>query len=374
MVLREWARDAHAAVDEAREALRHVADDPASMTDDEWVALLGASGPELEALCALADSARREVTDPDTVTFVVNRNLDTAVVSAGRDDVPPVEALVEEAWRLGATEVCMQGPVPAGAPADEYLRLIERVHGAAPDLHLHAFRPPEVRDAANRMGIPIPDFLRAARDAGLGSVPGTAAQILDDEVRSLLAGGRAPAVGEWIEVIEAAHAVGLFSTATMLYGHVETPRHQIAHLRLLVEIQSRTGGFSELIVMPMIPANAGPHLDGVATATVSERETRAVHAVARLLTLGHFDHLQVAWTKLDRDVVEQVLRGGVDDIGGLLLDGELMPEAGQEADRVLDVDELVDIAACIGRTPRQRTTAHADPPADRLVSIPQVRR
>ncbi|WAC56140.1 FO synthase [Gordonia sp. SL306] len=373
MVLREWARDAHAAVDEAREALRHVADDPASLTDDEWVALLGASGPELEALCALADAARREVTDPDTVTFVVNRNLDTAVVAAGRADVPAVEALVDEAWRLGATEICMQGPVPADAPPDEYLRLVERIHGAAPDLHLHAFRPPEVRDAANRMGVPIADFLRAARDAGLGSVPGTAAQILDNEVRSRLAGGGAPAVEEWIEVIEAAHGVGLFSTATMLYGHVETPRHQVAHLRLLTEIQSRTAGFSELIVMPMLPANAGPHLSGIATTSVSERETRAVHAVARLLTLGRFDHLQVAWTKLDRDVVEQVLRGGVDDIGGLLLDGELMPAAGQEAGRVLDVDDLVDIAARVGRAPRQRTTAHTDPPADRLVSIPQVR-
>ncbi|AZG48740.1 FO synthase [Gordonia insulae] len=373
MVLREWARDAHAAVDEAREALRHVADDPASLTDDEWVALLGATGSELDALCALADSARRRVTDGESLTFVVNRNLDTAVIAADRDDLPPLESLVDEARHLGATEICMQGPIPVDAPGDQYLRLVERIHAAAPDLHLHAFRPPEVRDAATRMGIPIVDFLRQAHDAGLGSVPGTAAQVLDDEVRAYLGNGVAPTVREWVETIETAHSVGLFSTATLLYGHVETPHHQVAHLRLLNGIQSRTGGFSELILMPMVPAMAAPHLHGVATSTVSRRETRAVHAVARLITLGRFDHLQVAWTKHDRDTTEQILVGGADDIGGLLLDGELMPSAGQEAGRVLDVDDLVDIAARVGRAPRQRTTAYTDPPADRVLPIPQVR-
>jgi 5-amino-6-(D-ribitylamino)uracil---L-tyrosine 4-hydroxyphenyl transferase len=373
MVLREWARDAHAAAEEAREALRHVSDDPATLTDDEWVTLLGASGPELDTLCALADTARRKVVDADALTFVVNRNLDTTVVASGREDVPSVEELAVEARELGATEICMQGPVPADAPSDEYLRLIERIHGAAPELHLHAFRPPEVRDAAGRMGVSISEFLSRARAAGLGSVPGTAAQILDDEVRDVLAGGTAPPVGDWIESIEAAHDAGLFSTATMLYGHVETPHHQVAHLRLLAEIQRRTGGFSELILMPMLPENAAPHLDGIATTTASVRETRAVHAVARLITLGSIDHLQVAWTKHDRETTELLLTGGADDIGGLLIDGTLMPSAGQEEGRVLDVDELVAIAGHVGRTPRQRTTGYDAPPADRLVDLGQVR-
>ncbi|MFW0786655.1 FO synthase [Gordonia sp. CPCC 206044] len=373
MVLREWARDAHAAAEDTRAALRHVADDPASLTDDEWVALLGASGSQLDELCATADSARRSVTDPDALTFVVNRNLDTTVVASGRSDVPALDALVDEAWRIGATEICMQGPIPDDAPADGYLRLIERVHATAPELHLHAFRPAEVRDGARRMDITVTEFLGRARDAGLGSVPGTGAQVLDDEVRAHLSGGAAAPVSAWVSSIEAAHGVGLFSTATLLYGHVETARQQVAHLRLLTEIQSRTGGFSELILMPMLPDTAPGHLAATATTAVSRRETRAVHAVARLLTLGHFDHLQVAWTKLDRDVVEELLRGGADDIGGLLLDGELMPGAGQEAGRVLSVDELADIAARVGRSPRQRTTRYTEPPADRLIPIPQVR-
>ncbi|GAB91090.1 hypothetical protein [Gordonia rhizosphera] len=373
MVLREWARDAQASAEEARVALRHVADDPSSLSDDEWVALLGAAGAELDELCELADGARRQVTDPDALTFVVNRNLDTAVIATPKSGDPSLEDLVDEARRLGATEICMQGPVPADAPAEDYLHLVERIHAAAPDLHLHAFRPTEVTDAATRLGISTTEFLRRAQAAGLGSVPGTAAQILDDEVRGALSGGSAPPAREWVQVIEAAHRIGLFSTATLLYGHVETPRQQVAHLRLLAEIQARTGGFSELIVMPLLPENAPPPLRPAATSTVSRRETRAVHAVARLLTLGRFDHLQVAWTKQEPEVVEELLRGGADDIGGLLLDGDLMPSAGQEAGRVLDVESLADIAARVGRVPRQRTTGYADPPADRLIPIPQVR-
>lgn len=369
MVLREWARDAVAETADVRAALRRVAADPASPTDDEWVALLGADGAELGELCAIADSARQAVTDPGALTFVVNRNFDTAVV-AGGGGVPELTDLVDEAWRLGATEICMQGPLPGDAPADGYLRLVERIHAAAPDMHLHAFRPPEVRDGASRMGIPIGEFLSRAREAGLGSVPGTAAQILDDEVRARLSGGTAPPVAEWVESIEAAHDTGLFSTSTLLYGHIESPAHVVAHLRLLNDIQYRTGGFSELIVMPMLPSAAPAQLG--ARGTASRRETRAVHAVARLLTFGRFAHVQVAWTKLDPDTVIEVLRGGADDIGGLLIDGVLMPEAGQEAGRVLSARQVADIAAAVGRRPMQRTTGYDVPPAALLTPIPQV--
>ena len=370
MVLREWARDAVAETADVRAALRRVAADPASPTDDEWVALLGADGPELDELCAIADAARRAVTDPGALTFVVNRNLDTTVIASGAAGVPELSALVDEAWQLGATEICMQGPIPADAPDDGYLRLIEQIHAVAPEMHLHAFRPPEVRDGASRMGMGIPEFLGTARDAGLGSVPGTAAQILDDELRAHLSGGSAPPVAEWIESIEAAHDVGLFSTSTLLYGHIETPRHVVAHLRLLNEIQDRTNGFSELIVMPMLPSAAPGHLG--ASGMASRRETRAVHAVARLLTLGRFAHVQVAWTKLDPDTVIDVLRGGADDIGGLLIDGALMPAAGQEAGRVMTALQVAAIAARVGRTPVQRTTGYGAPSAAMLTPLPEV--
>lgn len=370
MVLREWARDAVAETADVRAALRRAATDPASLTDGEWVALLGADGTELDELCAIADSARQTVTDPDALTFVVNRNFDTTVIASGADGVPELSALVDEAWQLGATEICMQGPIPVDAPDDGYLRLIEQIHAVAPEMHLHAFRPPEVRDGAARMGLSIPEFLSRARDVGLGSVPGTAAQILDDEVRARLSGGSAPPVSEWIESIEAAHDVGLFSTSTLLYGHVESSRHIVAHLRLLNEIQDRTGGFSELIVMPMLPSMAPAQLG--AHGLASRRETRAVHAVARLLTFGRIAHVQVAWTKLDPDTVIDILRGGADDIGGLLIDGVLMPAAGQEAGRVLSAQQVADIAAVVGRRPVQRTTGYDAPSAALLTPIPQV--
>ncbi|GAA1480875.1 hypothetical protein GCM10009624_13150 [Gordonia sinesedis] len=374
MVQRAWASDIRAPIDRVTTALTRLRDDAASLTDVDWEMLLGADGPHLEELCVLADAARARVTDPDALTFVVNRNLDTAVVSPPTAGQPTVEALVAEAHELGATEICLQGPVPADAPADDYLRLIDRIHTTAPDIHLHAFRPPEIRDAAHRMGIGIDEFLRRARTAGLGSVPGTAAQILDDEVRAPLAPtGTAPPVDEWITTIEAAHAAGLFSTATMLYGHIETPAQQIAHLRLLLDIQRRTGGFSELILMPLLPENTPAHLPRPA-ASASRRETRALHAVARLLTLGAIDHLQVAWTKLDPDTVDLLLRGGADDIGGVLLDGRLMPAAGPEAGRVLDPETLAAIAFRAGRVPVQRTTGYGVPAPDRLLPIPQVQR
>ncbi|MFT4125777.1 MAG: FO synthase [Gordonia sp. (in: high G+C Gram-positive bacteria)] len=371
MVLRAWAADHRAPIPAVSAALARAAADPAALTDADAVTLLGADGDHLDRLCALADAARRERIGADTLTFVVNRNLDTGVVTAlpATGDVS-VADLVREAVAAGATEICLQGPLPADAPADGYLRVVDQIAAAA-EVHLHAFRAPEIADAAARMGIGIAEFLTRARAAGLGSVPGTAAQILDDEVRAALApGGAAPPVGAWVDVITAAHAAGLFSTATMVYGHVETPAHQVAHLRLLTRIQQRTQGFSELILMPMVASNTPPHLRG--RPTVSVRETRAVHAVARLLTLGHLDHLQVAWTKFDAATVDALLTGGVDDIGGLLLDGTLLPDAGAEAGRVLDPATLLGFADRAGRTLVQRTTSYARPPADRLLPLDRV--
>lgn len=373
MVLREWARDDRAEAADVRAALHHVTDDPTSVTDAEWVTLLGAADADLEELCLLADTARREDVDADALTFVVNRNLDTSIVAAlPALGGPTLEDLVAEAWDLGATEICMQGPVPAHAPADTGLRMIERIHETAPGLHLHAFRAPEIRDLAARMRIGIGEYLTRARAAGLGSIPGTAAQILDDNVRAHLAGVPAPPVAEWVEVIEAAHGVGLFSTATMLYGHVETAAHQVAHLRTLIGIQSRTKGFSELILMPMLTPAVPDHLRAQVRGTATVRESRALHAVARLMTRGTFDHLQVAWTKHDPTTVVSLLNGGADDLGGLLLDGELMPTAGAESGRVLTVDDVSDIAGRVGRRPRQRTTGYDEPTADRRIDIPDV--
>ena len=185
-------------------------------------------------------------------------------------------ALVAEARELGATEVCMQGPLPPDSD-DDYLDLIAAVKASAPEIHLHAFRPPELLDGAARRGMPLEEFLAAARQAGLGSVPGTAARILDDEVRARMKGGPDSPVSQWAEVIEAAHRAGLTSTSTMVFGHVETPAHQVAHLRLLAGIQDRTGGFTEFIAMPFVPAAAAVTAPGL----VGSGRSRPVLAAGR---------------------------------------------------------------------------------------------
>ena len=349
-----------------RAALQVAAADPQQLTDDDAEVLLAADGDDLDELAAIADARRRERVG-DALTFVVNRNLDPARVGAGTAaSRAHVRALVVEAARLGATEVCLQGPLPPGAPADGALDLVRTVAQAVPGVHVHAFRPAEVAAAAQRAGTSPRAFLQRAREAGLGSVPGTAAKVLDDGVRAALNGGRPDLpVARWLELVTTAHEVGLTSTATMVYGHVESAAQQVAHLRLLARTAERTGGFTEFIPMPFTAA-AGTlpqPLPAGARRGPSVRETRAVHAVARLLLDGRIDHVQAAWPKLGLELSEVVLRGGADDAGGLLLDGALDPAAGQEAGSALSREDVEALAARLGRVPRQRTTRYGDPVA-----------
>jgi FO synthase len=346
--------------DEVRDWLGAAAAEPASLPDEGYEALLGADGGQLEELCELADTVRRQAVG-DELTYVVNRNLDTAAV-AGRDPRARerLAALVTEARELGATEVCMQGPLPADAD-DDYLDLIAAVRAAAPDIHLHAFRPAELLDGAARRAMPLAEYLAAARQAGLGSVPGTAARILVDEVRAEMLGGPDVPVAAWTAVIEAAHRAGLTSTSTMVFGHVETPAHQVAHLRLLAAVQQRTGGFTEFIAMPFVPAAAAvtaPGLVGADLPGPSWRQSRAVHAVARLMLHERIGNIQAAWPKYGLDASVGLLRGGASDIGGLLLDGRLAPEAGAEAGLVLTRDDVERVARTLGRPLQQRTTGY----------------
>jgi 5-amino-6-(D-ribitylamino)uracil---L-tyrosine 4-hydroxyphenyl transferase len=366
------------------EWLRAATTDPPALPDEGYVALLGADGPRLEELCELADSLREQAVG-NALTYVVNRNLDTAAV-AGRDQRSRdrLAALVAEASDLGATEVCMQGPLPPGAD-DDYLELIAAVKASEPDIHLHAFRPTELLDGAAGRGMPLPEFLLAAREAGLGSVPGTAARILNDEVRARLAGGPDLPVARWVEVIEAAHRAGLTSTSTMVFGHVETPGQQVAHLRLLAGIQDRTRGFTEFIAMPFVPAAASPSaglpapapaglpaptpvgfsaptpapgLVGADVPGPSWRQVRAVHAVARLMLHRRIDNIQAAWPKFGLDASVDLLRGGASDLGGLLLDGRLAPGAGAEAGLVLTLGDVERVARELGRPVWQRSTGY----------------
>ncbi|GAA2752773.1 7,8-didemethyl-8-hydroxy-5-deazariboflavin synthase CofG [Amnibacterium kyonggiense] len=350
--------------------------DPASLVDADWAALLDADGDDLAALAAAADRVRAATTG-DVLTFVANRNLDGAHwdprSERGGLDHDAVAALAAEAWAAGATEVCVQGPLHPSLPGDAAVDLVRALRAGAPRIHVHAFRPAEVLDAAARLGETPTVLLERLRDAGLGSVPGTAARVLDDRVRAALSGGTDLPAAEWERAIRTAHAVGLRSTATIVYGHLETPAQVVAHLRRLAAIQDDTGGFTELIAMPFVPADSPVGLPAGARPGPTRRETRAVHAVARLLLRGRIDHVQAAWPKLGLAGAREVLAGGADDLGGLLLPGAAHPDAGAEAGRTITPDDVDAIAGALGRTVVQRTTGYgvADPERAAAVRAPR---
>lgn len=341
--------------------LRRAAADPTGLTDAEYVELLSCEGDSLEALAELADDLRRS-TVGDDVTFVVNRNIDASLALSA----DMLIALANEAHALGATEICIQGAPPSQLPGSAYLSVITTIHTAQPSLHLHAFRPTELADGATRLGIPLVEFLGQLRAAGVDSVPGTGARILDDRIRDILSNQADPPAAAWIALITAAHRAGLRSTATMVFGHIETPHEQVAHLRTLAAIQDETGGFTEFIPMPFMALESPVIVGHVVRqptdrGAVDVRETRALVAVARLMLHGRIDHIQAPWAKVGLRTSQLLLMGGADDIGGLLLDGSIMPGAGAESFRSLALTDLYRIASEIGRPVRQRLTDYGVP-------------
>jgi len=331
--------------------VREVAGDPGGADDAAWAELMGADGADLEELVALADEVRRERVG-DAVTYAVNRNIDASLGLAPER----IAELAAEAVALGATEVCAQGVPPVELGADAYLDLARAVKQGGPGLHLHAFRPAELADGAARAGVPLAEWLTALRAAGVDTAPGTGARILDDRVRALLTGGTDLPAERWVELVTAAHTAGLRTTATIVYGHVESALDQVRHLRTLARVQDATGGFTELIPMPWLAVESPVPVPGARAVTV--RESRALHAVARLMLAGRIDHVQAAWTKLGLRGAQRVLAGGADDLGGVLLDGALDPHAGPEQGRELSVVDVTRLAGGLGRPVRQRTTTY----------------
>src|SRR5205807_2762141 len=306
-------------------ALRAAERDPAALSDEHALALMTCDGPALNALCGLADDLRRD-TVGDDVTYVVNRNINfTNVCYTGcrfcafaqrRSDadaytlsLDEVGIRADDAVAAGATEVCMQGGIHPDLPGTAYFDLAAQVKRRQPQLHVHAFSPMEVVNGAARTGLSIEEWLIAARAAGVGSLPGTAAEILDDDVRWLLTKGKLPAA-TWVEVITTAHRVGIPTTSTMMYGHVDSPAHWVAHLRTLAALQDETGGFTEFVLLPFVHHNAPIYLAGVARPGPTVRENRALHAVARLLLHGRIPNIQTSWVKLGEVDTRAVLQGG----------------------------------------------------------------
>jgi FO synthase len=353
---------------------------PGELTEKDALSLLTAEGEDLEAVVRWADDVRRS-TVGDDVTYVVNRNVNfTNVCYTGcrfcafaqrRTDadayslsLEEVEHRAAEAWEVGATEVCMQGGIDPQLPGTAYLDLARAVKRGAPGIHLHAFSPMEVVNGAARMSVSIREFLEAAREAGVDSLPGTAAEILDDDVRWVLTKGKLP-TAQWIEVVQTAHAIGLPTTSTMMYGHVDSPRHWAAHLLLLKRLQAESGGFTEFVPLPFVHTNAPIYLAGLARPGPTVRDNRAVHAVARLVLHGAIDHVQCSWVKLGVEQCHEVLQGGVDDLGGTLMEETISRMAGSAHGSRKSVEELETMVRAAGRTPRQRSTGYGDVAAER---------
>ena len=362
-------------------ALAAAEKDPAGITDEQALTLMTADGELLEQVCRLADDLRRD-TVGDEVTYVVNRNINfTNVCYVGcrfcafaqrRTDADAFSLSLEqvadraqEAWELGATEVCMQGGIDPELPGSAYFDLAAAVKRRVPGMHVHAFSPMEIVNGASRTGLSVEDFLIKARESGLDTIPGTAAEILDDDVRWVLTKGKLP-TQTWIDVVTTAHRVGLRSSSTMMYGHVDNPRHWVAHLRVLARVQdaaldSGVSGFTEFVPLPFVHHSSPIYLAGVARPGPTLRDNLAVHALARILLHGRIDNIQTSWVKLGTEGTQAMLRAGANDLGGTLMEETISRMAGSEHGSARTVEELTEIAAGVGRPVRERTTTYGVP-------------
>jgi FO synthase len=373
-VTRAWAAAAAPArLDvEIRSALRR-AEAHRPLSDDQALALFRAEGADLGALRAVADGLRQEAVG-DVVTYVINRNINfTNVCYVGcrfcafaQREVDPeaytltLEEVAEraaEARALGASEVCMQGGIHPDLPGTFYLDLLDAVKRRVPDIHIHAFSPMEVLNGATRMGVSFREFLTACKERGLGTIPGTAAEILDDDVRWLLTKGKLPA-DTWEEIVRTAHELGIRSSSTIMFGHVDAPPHWVAHLRRLARIQLDTGGFTEFVPLPFVHRNAPIYLAGHARPGPSVAESVRMHAVARILLDRVIHNVQVSWVKLGVEASCEILRSGANDFGGTLMEETISRMAGAEWGIRMEPAAFDDAIVGIGRIPAVRDTTY----------------
>lgn len=370
---------------DVRAALKTAADDPTRLTDEQALALLHADGPALDALCSVADDLRKSVVGDD-VTYIVTRNINfTNVCYTGcrfcafaqrRTDadaytlsLDQVADRAAQAWEVGATEVCMQGGIHPDLPGTAYFDIARAVKERVPGMHVHAFSPMEVVNGATRTGLSIRDWLSAAKEAGLDSIPGTAAEILDDEVRWVLTKGKLP-TATWIEVVSTAHELGIRSSSTMMYGHVDQPRHWLGHFRTLAGMQrdalaKGVEGFTEFVTLPFIHTNAPVYLAGIARPGPTTRDNRAVVAMARLLLHPYIPNIQTSWVKLGTEGAAEMLRSGANDLGGTLMEETISRMAGSSYGSYRSVKDLIAIAEEAGRPAKPRTTLYGEVPVER---------
>ncbi len=353
------------------------------LTEAEIARLFEARGSEVGAIAEAADEVRREV-NGDTVTYVVNRNINYTNVCyfkcgfcafskgklaenlRGRPYLLPIEEVVRrsvEAWERGATEVCLQGGIHPDFTGQFYLDVCAAIKAAVPEMHVHAFSPLEVTQGAATLGVTIPELLGRLRAAGLGTLPGTAAEILDDEVRAIICPDKI-ATREWLDVIATAHRTGLRTTSTIMFGHADTYRSWARHLLALRRLQAATGGISEFVPLPFVHLEAPLYLKGRTRRGPTYREAILMHAVARLALHPLIPNIQASWVKLGPTGARTVLQSGANDMGGTLMNESISRAAGASHGEELPPEAMEALIRSVGRTPRQRTTLYGEPPAD----------
>ena len=359
----------------------------AELSLEECYALADSEGDDLLGLLVAANMLRAELVG-NIVTYVVNRNINFTNIcfvgckfcafSRGPREADTYFLTLEqmgekavEAWRLGATEVCIQGGLPRDLPKFHYRDILRAVKKAVPRMHVHAFSPMEIVYGVELTGMPLADYLSMLRDNGLGTLPGTAAEILDDEVRHILSANKL-STAQWVEVIRTAHRCGIRSTSTLMYGHAETPAHWVRQMRLLREIQDETGGFTEFVPLGFVHQNTLLFHQGLARCGPTLAEHLKVHALARLMLAASINNIQVSWVKLNRELSQLCLHAGANDYGGTLMEENISREAGATAGQYTSPEDFQALILEAGRIPAERNTTysriHIKSPLDELTS------
>jgi len=371
----EWSDVAPRIRPQSRTALEQVMEtlNGGVLTREQCSLLANADGDDLLGLLVAADALRRELAG-NIVTYVVNRNINfTNVCFVGckfcafsrgpRESdtyflsLEQVAQKATEAWKIGATEVCIQGGLPHGLPPFHYRDILRAVKQAVPGMHIHAFSPMEIVYGVELTGMPLDDYLLMLRDNGLDTLPGTAAEILDDEVRFVLSRNKL-STEQWKEVIRTAHACGIRSTSTLMYGHVESPEHWVDQLLLFREIQQQTGGFTEFVPLGFVHQNTLLFHQGIARSGPTLAEHLKIHALARVLLAGAINNIQVSWVKLNRSLSQLCLHAGANDYGGTLMEENISREAGATAGQYTSPEDFQALILEAGRIPAERNTVY----------------
>jgi 7,8-didemethyl-8-hydroxy-5-deazariboflavin synthase CofH subunit len=346
----------------------------ADLSLEESDALANSEGDDLLGLLSAANILRAELVG-NIVTYVVNRNINFTNIcfvgckfcafSRGPRESDTYFLTLDqmaqktiEAWQLGATEVCIQGGLPRDLPKFHYRDILRAVKQAVPQMHIHAFSPMEIVYGVELTGMPLADYLSMLRDNGLGTLPGTAAEILDDEIRHILSANKL-STAQWIEVIRTAHRCGIRSTSTLMYGHTETPAHWLRQMLLLREIQSETGGFTEFVPLGFVHQNTLLFHQGLARTGPTLAEHLKVHALARVLLAGSINNIQVSWVKLNRKLSQLCLHAGANDYGGTLMEENISREAGATAGQYTSPEDFQSLILEAGRIPAERNTSYS---------------